>query len=63
MAAIPPLHALENVMALIDEGVLVRDISHDNEPGWVMKMPFLVRVLGEAQATIDKARNERVGGA
>ncbi len=47
--------ALTNLMALIDEGVLVRDISRDVESSWHMRMLGLVKVLAEARAALGEA--------
>ncbi len=44
--------SLTNLMALIDEGVLVRDISRDAESSWHMRMLALVNVLAEARAAL-----------
>lgn len=49
------LAALKALMGDIDSGLLVRDISRDNDPGWTMRMFEFVRRLAAAQAAIAKA--------
>jgi hypothetical protein len=48
--------ALEALMADIDSGVLVRDITRDAEPGWHMRMLAFVGRLHAAQAAVAKAK-------
>ncbi len=50
--------ALEELYALIEDGVLVRDVSHDGEPGWALKQLPLVRSLGKAQGALLRARSD-----
>lgn len=57
-AAPEMLTALEAIYALVDAGVLVRDTSHDHEPGWAIKALPLVKALQNAQAVIAKAKRE-----
>lgn len=50
--------ALQGVMKLIDDGILVREIKYDHEPGWAMRGFHLVMALQQAQAALqgtDKA--------
>jgi hypothetical protein len=47
-----PLSAL---MGAINEGLLVRDISRDHEPGWAMRQLPLVMMLNGAQKALDAA--------
>jgi DNA repair exonuclease SbcCD ATPase subunit len=50
--------ALQGVMKLIDDGVLVREVKYDHEPGWTMRGFHLVMVLQQAQTALhvtDKA--------
>lgn len=49
------LAALKGLMADIDSGLLVRDISRDMESGWSMRMLEFVQRLHAAQAAIQKA--------
>lgn len=44
--------ALSSLMRLIDDGVLVRDISHDNEDGWALRQLSLVTALKQAQQAL-----------
>ncbi len=45
------LSALQVVMRGFDEGIFVRDISHDADPSWAVKLlPYVV-----ALATLQKA--------
>lgn len=51
---------LERDVALVlkgfDEGVFIRDTSHDHEPGWAMKMlPYLAALGRLAQAVNHEA--------
>lgn len=56
IAAAPDLYeALAAVMAHVDSGVLVRDISHDHERDWAMRQIHLVRALKMAQDALAKA--------
>ncbi len=56
IAAAPDLlAALKSLLADIDSGVLVRDITRDGEPGWSMHMLDFVKRLQSAQAAIAKA--------
>jgi hypothetical protein len=49
------VEALTGVKQLLDDGILVRDISHDHEPGWAMKQIPLVRTLVLIEAALKKA--------
>jgi hypothetical protein len=49
------LEALEEVIALIDNGRLVRDISEDHSAGWAIKQLSLVQTLSKAVKVIKKA--------
>jgi len=50
------LAALEALMKMMDDGLLVRDISHDHESGWAIRQIPLIRTLGEARAAIKGAK-------
>ena len=52
VAAPDLLEALKALMNDIDSGVLVRDITHDGEPGWSIRMMDFVGRLKAAQAAI-----------
>lgn len=47
-------YALRELMALIEQKVLVRDTSRDGEPGWAMRQIPVVMALKHAQNVIDK---------
>jgi hypothetical protein len=47
--------ALREIFALIDEGLLVRDISRDHEPGWAVRSMELVGRLKQARAVLEDA--------
>lgn len=49
------LAALKALLADIDSGLLVRDITRDGEPGWAMHMLHFVQRMQAAQAAIAKA--------
>lgn len=49
------LSSLKALIADIDSGLLVRDITRDGEPGWSMHMLAFVQRLQAAQAAIAKA--------
>lgn len=53
------LNACKALLGLIESGQLVRDISHDAEPGWAMKQLGLVQVLKQAQDAVDNAEKKR----
>jgi hypothetical protein len=56
IAAAPDLYAaLKAVMSDIDSGLLVRDVTRENRPGWSMEMLAFVQRLQAAQAAIAKA--------
>lgn len=60
IAAAPELYeALVNVMALIQQGRLVRDTSNDPNLDWALRQIPLVKALAVAQATLAKARGEQ----
>ena len=43
--------ALTDMFALLDEGILVRDISHDHEDDWALSMvPFIQRLAKNKEA-------------
>lgn len=43
--------ALRDVLAMFDEGLIVRDISHDHEPNWIIKAAsFTARLARNYQA-------------
>jgi hypothetical protein len=42
-------------MSDIDSGLLVRDVTRENRPGWSMEMLAFVQRLQAAQAAIAKA--------
>ena len=48
------INALQAVMALIEEGILVRDTSRDSEPNWAMEQIRIVRVLAMANDLLGK---------
>ena len=50
--------ALDGVMRLIADKTLVRDISHDHEPGWSLKATRLVLALKRAGDALDPYRAE-----
>lgn len=50
----PALDALQGLMSLIEDGVLVRDISHDAESGWAMKQIHMMRILATANDLLGK---------
>ena len=55
IAAAPEMYeALRGMLKLIDDGMLVRDMSHDHESDWAMKQIPLVRTLQLAQAALAK---------
>lgn len=59
MAAAPDLlAALKDVYALLDSGVLVRDVSRDHEPGWAMKALDLTLKIKRGADAIAKATGE-----
>ncbi len=49
------LAALQGIMRLIDEGVLVRNVAWDGEEGWAVKQIPLVLALSQAQMAIEEA--------
>lgn len=56
IAAAPEmLEALKGLMARIEEGTLVRDISRDHESGWSLRVVSLVSNVKAAQDAIVKA--------
>lgn len=46
---------LREFFKLLDDGVLVRDISRDNEPGWAIRQYPLVSLLARTNAILDAA--------
>ena len=52
----PLLEALEDVMKLVEDGALVRDISRDHEMGWAFNQVPLVTALKSATVAIAAAR-------
>jgi len=44
--------ALKDMFALMDEGLLVRDMSHDNDPMWAVRQIKFVQRLCEANALL-----------
>ncbi len=59
IAAAPDLlAALKSVMALIDDQLLIRDISRDGEPGWAIKQAPIVTALADAVMAIKKAERK-----
>ena len=44
--------ALRGLMRLLEDGTLVRDISHDHEPGWAMRQLPLTQALAAAHAAL-----------
>ena len=55
------LKALKRLMALIDRGVLVRDISRDDDDAWAMELVPLVQTLVKAAAAIAQAETGAAG--
>ena len=56
IAAAPELlEACQWFIKQLDDGVLVRDISRDGEPGWPMRMLGFTGALAKAVAAIAKA--------
>ena len=51
--------ALAGVLGLLDCGWLVRDTSHDAEPGWSLKCLGPVKTLAEAGAALALARGQQ----
>ena len=45
--------ALKDMFALVDEGKLVRDISHDHDPLWTLEVLKLVRRLKANKEAIE----------
>lgn len=45
--------ALTDMFAMLDEGLLVRDISKDGEPDWPLRMVKFVRRLKINQEALD----------
>lgn len=45
--------ALTDMFALIDEGLLVRNIEKDAEPSWAMRQVRFVQRLAKAQAALN----------
>lgn len=59
IAAAPELYeALEAVMKLIDDGMLVRNISGDHQSNWAVKQLPLVQTLQQVNTALSKARGE-----
>ena len=57
IAAAPDLlEALKDIFALMDEGILVRDISNDHKPDWSIKALKLTQILKTAYDAIAKAQ-------
>ena len=55
VAAAPEMYeALASLMKMIDDGLLVRDTSHDDESGWALKQLPLVRAVQVAQNALAK---------
>jgi hypothetical protein len=52
------LEALKEIRELIDNGMLVRDTSHDHEPGWALKQIPLVQALQKIGLAISKAEGK-----
>ena len=50
------LEALEAVLKLMDDGILVRDTRNDDDPAWAIKQFPLVLALQKSQAAIAKAK-------
>ena len=50
--------ALDAIMNLLADGTLVRDISHDLEPGWPMRTMELFVVLKQAQDALTSTTPE-----
>lgn len=46
--------ALRDLFAFVENGVLIRDISHDHEPGWAMRQVPLVQTLAAVKAILAK---------
>lgn len=45
--------ALQKIMDLIGQGVLVRDVSRDSEPGWAFSAMWLVVALKDAHLALN----------
>jgi hypothetical protein len=53
IVAAPTLYTtLKQILAGFECGVFVRDVTHDNEPDWAMKLIPFLKLLGEAQAAV-----------
>lgn len=56
LAAAPDLlEALQSVLALIDNGTLVRNISKDSEPDYAVRQLLLILAIKQASEAIKKA--------
>lgn len=59
IAAAPELlEACKALFGLVESGHLVRDVSGDVNPGWVIKELGLVRALSQAKEAIAKAEGD-----
>lgn len=59
IAASPELlEALEAVLKLMDDGILVRDTRNDDDPAWAIKQLPLVSALKKADEARRKAKGE-----
>lgn len=56
------LEALRGMLRLMDDGLLVRDISRDHEPGWAVRQMPLVMGIKRAQTALANAERIRGGG-
>ncbi len=52
------LESLKNIFGMIDNGLLVRDITKDDGPDWALAMIRFVQRLNKAQLAIDKAERK-----
>ena len=53
------MKSLQSLMELIDDGVLVRNISHDGEDGWALSQLRLVSALSRASDVIINMKDVR----
>ncbi len=51
--------ALKDVVALMDEGKLVRDTSQDHHSGWVLKQVAFVQRLSKIVAALELAEGKQ----
>ena len=57
-AAPETLDALRELFRMVEEGVLVRNVARDAEPGWASQATKLVMALKHASAALEKVDGE-----